>query len=83
MLYKSINKYQKWWVYFKNKSKHNIGLLYFLMIKRTNNYKLKNCLVECCSEFSYVALSEVSPDLAMYLVLISPDLAMALSLISI
>ncbi|QQH71945.1 hypothetical protein HYD54_03980 [Mycoplasmopsis bovis] len=35
MLYKSINKYQKWWVYIKNKSKHNIGLLYFVDIKRT------------------------------------------------
>ncbi len=35
MLYKSINKYQKWWVYIENKSKHNIGLLYFVDIKRT------------------------------------------------
>ncbi len=35
MLYKSINKYQKWWVYIENKSKHNIWLAIFLFdIKR-------------------------------------------------
>uniref|UniRef100_UPI003D2BD0A2 hypothetical protein n=2 Tax=Mycoplasmopsis bovis TaxID=28903 RepID=UPI003D2BD0A2 len=37
MLYKSINKYQKWWVYIENKSKHNIGLLYSCWYK-------KNCI---------------------------------------
>nr|WP_307916543.1 hypothetical protein [Mycoplasmopsis bovis] len=43
MLYKSINKYQKWWVYIKNKSKHNIGLLYFVDDKK-NYITLKNLL---------------------------------------
>ncbi len=69
MLYKSINKYQKWWVYIKNKSKHNIGLLYFVDNKK-NYITLNNC-------FSWVVVAwfswcrpcpELSPDLAMYLV---------------
>ncbi len=32
MLYKSINKYQKWWVYIKNKSKHNICLPFLVYL---------------------------------------------------
>ncbi|QQH66711.1 hypothetical protein HYD56_03900 [Mycoplasmopsis bovis] len=66
MLYKSINKYQKWWVYIKNKSKHNIGLLYFVDIKRT--------ILHLRTAYWVFA------DLAMCLVLISPNLAMYLVL---
>ncbi|QQH84080.1 hypothetical protein HYD43_03915 [Mycoplasmopsis bovis] len=45
MLYKSINKYQKQWVYIENKSKHNIGLLYFCWYKK-NYITLNNRFIE-------------------------------------
>ncbi|WP_226060972.1 hypothetical protein, partial [Mycoplasmopsis bovis] len=56
MLYKSINKYQKQWVYIENKSKHNIGLLYFCWYKK-NYITLNNRFIELDPAFSICTLS--------------------------